>query len=328
MIEALTDWFLREGRALPFRAGHSADGDRPYYVLVSETMAQQTRMEALVPYYGRFIARFPDIRTLADAGEAEVLALWAGLGYYSRARNLHKAARAVCERHGGAVPDSLEALRALPGVGAYTAGAVASIAFGLPCPAVDGNVRRVYARLFMSDGGDVSAWARGLMDQAPPRLVTESLMELGALICTPSPPKCGRCPVSEHCRAFSEDRVADFPARRPKPPKREENRTVCIVRDGEDRVLLRRRTERLLHNMWEFPVEEQLLADGFAVRRDPAPLGTASHVFTHIIWRMTAYGARVTTDKQPENYLWAKGLRGLALPSAMRAWARLLFAGE
>lgn len=321
MTGKLVDWFLCNRRELPFR-----NSSNPYYILVSETMAQQTRMAALIPYFERFIDSFPTVASLAEADEAEVLSLWAGLGYYSRARNLHKAAREICARHNGAVPDSEKTLRALPGVGEYTAGAVASIAFNLPCPAVDGNVRRVYARLFASDGGDVAGWVRSLMEDAPPRLVTESLMELGALICTPSAPKCGQCPVSEVCRAFLEGKVTQFPAKKQKPVKREKHRIVCVARDEKARVLLRRRTERLLHNMWEFPTEERLLADGFAVTRESGPLGTAKHVFTHIVWHMTAYEASVTYDRLPEHYQWAASPRGFALPSAMRAWICLIFA--
>jgi A/G-specific adenine glycosylase len=314
LIDKLLDWFLHNRRELPFR-----NSDDPYCILVSETMAQQTRMEALIPYYERFIARFPTVQALAEAEEADVLTVWAGLGYYSRARSLHKAAR-MC---GGKIPVTYEALRALPGVGEYTAGAVASIAFGLPCPAVDGNVRRVYARLFASDTGDVSAWVKRLMDNAPPRLVTESLMELGALICIPSSPRCGQCPVRDGCQAFATGRVSEFPAKREKSKKREQHRTVCIVRGVGGKILLRRRTERLLHNMWEFPTEERFIADGFAVDRNPAPLGTAKHVFTHIVWHMTAYEAAVAYDKLPENYRWVKDLHAVAVPSAMKAWADL-----
>ena len=317
MTERLMDWFLTNHRDLPFRGS----GD-PYHILVSEIMAQQTRMTALVPYFERFIARFPTVKALAEAEEAEVLTLWAGLGYYSRARNLHKAAQ-MC---GGKLPVTYEALRALPGVGDYTAGAVASIAYGLPCPAVDGNVRRVYARLFASDGGGVSAWVRRLMENAPPRLVTESLMELGALICIPSSPKCGECPLSGDCRGFAEGRGSAFPAKKEKPPKREEFRRICLARDDGGRALLRRRTERLLHNMWEFPAEEQLLADGFAVVCGNSPLGTARHVFTHIVWHMTAYAACVTVDRLPENYRWVRDKNEVAVPSAMNAWIGLIFA--
>ncbi|MDR1668382.1 MAG: A/G-specific adenine glycosylase, partial [Oscillospiraceae bacterium] len=186
LCERLVGWFSENKRELPFRGS----GD-PYAILVSETMAQQTRMSALVPYYNRFIARFPDVRSLAGADEADVLALWAGLGYYARARALHRTAKAVLSGWGGSLPADADALRSLPGIGAYTAGAVASVAFNLPVPAVDGNVRRVYSRLFASGGGDVSGWVRSLMDNAPPRLVTEGLMELGALVCTPASPKCG-----------------------------------------------------------------------------------------------------------------------------------------
>jgi A/G-specific adenine glycosylase len=319
MINNLINWFQNNARPLPFRGCRD-----PYRILVSEIMAQQTRMEAVVLYYERFIARFPTVQALAEADEAEVLSLWAGLGYYSRARNLHRAAK-QCD---GTVPDNYDALRALPGVGDYTAGAVASIAYNLPVAAVDGNVRRVYSRLFVSDGGDAAAWVRSLMDAAPPGQVTEALMELGALICVPSSPKCGDCPVAGTCVAFRESKTAEFPKKKIKAEKREEQRTICIVRDGHNRVLLRRRTERLLHNMWEFPAEERLLADGFAVEREPEPLGTAKHVFTHIIWHMTAYKARAATAELLENYRWAAGLRGLALPSAMNMWKGLLFVEE
>ena len=319
MIELLTDWFIKSRRDLPFRG----NGD-PYAILVSETMAQQTRMSALIPFYNRFIERFPDIKTLAEAEEADVLALWAGLGYYSRARSLHKAAQEVLSYRGGSLPADAGALRALPGVGEYTAGAVASIAFNLPVPAVDGNVRRVYARLFARDGGDVTAWVRSLMDEAPPRLVTESLMELGALVCTPSSPKCESCPVSQNCEAYIVGEVAKYPEKIIKPPKREERRMICIVTGYNNRVLLRRRTERLLHNMWEFPSEEQLFADGFSVRREQNPIGTAKHVFTHIVWQMTAFKTHTERDGLPENYCWATDLSAFALPSAMRAWVNYL----
>ncbi|MCL1806087.1 MAG: A/G-specific adenine glycosylase [Oscillospiraceae bacterium] len=315
MIKPLIDWFLKNKRELPFR-----NSDDPYRILVSEIMAQQTRMEALIPYYERFIARFPTVEALAEADEADVLTVWAGLGYYSRARSLHKAAR-TCN---GKIPETYEAIRALPGVGDYTAGAVASIAFGLPYPAVDGNVRRVYARLFASDSGDVAAWVRQLMDGSPPRLVTESLMELGALICIPSSPKCGQCPIQGGCRAFADGCVSEFPAKKEKSQKREEHRTVCIVRDDRGNILLRRRTERLLHKLWEFPAEERLIADGFTVDRSPIPLGTAKHVFTHIIWHMAAYAAVVSDRELPENYQWVRDLRAVALPSAMKSWIDLI----
>jgi A/G-specific adenine glycosylase len=150
-------------------------------------------------------------------------------------------------------------------------------------------------------------------------------MELGALICTPSSPKCGVCPVSAGCLALAGDRVSEYPKKKQRSQKREEDRCVCIIRDDDGRVLLRRRPERLLHNMWELPVEEQLLADGFAVCREQIPLGTAKHVFTHIVWHMTAYKARATIGALPEQYRWADGLKGIALPSAMKMWKDLIF---
>jgi A/G-specific adenine glycosylase len=162
------------------------------------------------------------------------------------------------------------------------------------------------------------------MDNAPPRLVTEGLMELGALVCTPASPKCGSCPVSADCEAFLQNRVAEFPVKKEKPPKREESRIVCLAIDHNNRVLLRRRTERLLQNMWEFPAEPQLLADGFAVWRADSPLGTAKHVFTHIVWHMTAYKVRAEHTDMPGNYRWAEDANAYALPSAMKAWVGIL----
>jgi A/G-specific adenine glycosylase len=251
----LLDWFDAGGRDLPWR-----ETSDPYRIWVSEVMLQQTRVEAVIPYYRRWLERFPDITALAGAPEEEVLGAWAGLGYYSRARNLHRAAQVVRERHGGEVPRDPDALRALPGVGEYTVGAVASIAFGIPLPAVDGNVRRVMARL--TDTPDPSPaelrrWAGDLVDRKRPGDFNQALMELGATTCAPRNPECGVCPVAGFCAAARAGTQADRPSRRRKARVRDVAWGVAVLLaegPGGPRVLARRRpSEGLLGGMWEFP---------------------------------------------------------------------------
>jgi len=255
----LLDWFQEAGRDLPWRRTHD-----PYRIWVSEVMLQQTRVETAIPYYLRWMERFPRLEALAEADREEVLGAWAGLGYYSRARNLHDAARQVRERHGGRVPKDPDQFRELPGVGDYTAGAVASIAFGIPVPAVDGNVRRVLARL--GDLPDPSSatlrrWARELLDPDEPGNFNQALMELGATLCTPRAPRCQDCPVASWCGARRYGTQEARPAPRKRGPVREVHWGVAVLMHG-DRVLLSRRGEEgLLGGMWEFPSAE-LAAEG------------------------------------------------------------------
>jgi A/G-specific adenine glycosylase len=213
---ALLDFFRERRRALPWR-----DAPTPYGTLVSEVMSQQTRVETVVPYYLRWMERFPDPEALAAAEEEEVLRMWQGLGYYSRARNLLQAAREVVQSYEGELPRDPEALRSLPGVGPYTAGAVASIAFGQPEPAVDGNVRRVLSRLMDApepSPRELDRWARGMVDPDRPGDFNQALMELGAVVCTPRAPSCSACPVAAHCQAWGAGTVAERPARRARRP--------------------------------------------------------------------------------------------------------------
>jgi A/G-specific adenine glycosylase len=253
--EALLDYFARGQRELPWR-----ETDDPYRILVSEIMLQQTRVETVVPYYRRWIERFPDAASLAGADEEEVLLHWKGLGYYRRARSLLGAARAVVAEHGGVVPGDAATLETLPGVGPYTAGAVASIAFGEPVPAVDGNVRRVLSRIL--DDPDPSAArlrsvAGRLVDPERPGDFNQALMELGATICTPRRARCGGCPVRPWCAAAEAGTVDERPARRPRREVPRVVEGVAVVLDGADRVLLRRRPlEGLLGGMWECAGEE------------------------------------------------------------------------
>jgi len=294
--EGLLAHFDAEARDLPWR-----DSPDPYRILVSEVMSQQTRLETVVPYYRRWMERFPELTDLAAAQEEEVLALWQGLGYYSRARNLRAAAREVARRYGGRIPDREEELRTLPGVGPYTAGAVASIAFGRPVPAVDGNVRRVLARLRDEPAPSppmLRAWAGALVDPDRPGDFNQALMELGASVCTPRSPDCPRCPLRRHCAGRKAGRAEDLPARRPRGPVPHTHARVVVLRvstDGTDRYLLRRRPPHgLLARMWEFPEEGFLSAGpddagGLGVLDDAgdaeavpgARLEPVEHLFSH-----------------------------------------------
>ena len=255
---ALLDYFRRDGRDFPWRT----DRD-PYRVLVSEMMLQQTRAGTVPPYFERWMRRFPTIAALARATEQEVLKAWEGLGYYARALRLRRAAYEIVRHHGGRVPSTLSELRALPGVGPYTAGAVASIAYGLPVGAVDGNARRVLARLMDEpDPTDrvLEEWAGALVDPAEPGGFNQALMELGARICRPRAPKCEDCPISSHCGAFSSGMQEATPMRRPRRPVPEVTIAcaglICLGGDAPMALLRRRPSGGLLGGMWELPGEE------------------------------------------------------------------------
>ncbi len=267
---ALGAWYAGARRDLPWRRTRD-----PYAIWVSETMLQQTRVEAVLGHYARFLERFPTLRALAEADEEDVVALWSGLGYYRRARALARAAREVQERHGGRLPEEPEALARLPGVGRYTAGAVASIAFERPAPIVDGNVARVFARLFaIEEPIDAPAtqralWrlaqallppARGGRGEPGPGAWSQALMELGALVCLPRAPDCPACPLAALCRARARGLEARLPARRPRPaPLAVRLEALLVERAG--RVLLVRRPDGgRMEGLWELPTRE--LADG------------------------------------------------------------------
>lgn len=253
--DRLLAWFDAHKRDLPWRGV----GD-PYAVWISEVMLQQTRAASVAPYYRRWMERFPDVGALADARLDEVLRLWRGLGYYARARNAHRCARRVRDGYGGAFPPSADRLRVLPGIGPYTAAAVASIAFGEAVPAVDGNVRRVAARLFdlaEPSLAEVRDLAAGLMDRARPGDFNEAMMELGATVCTPRSPSCGACPLAADCRARAAGTAADRPLRRKRRPVPTRTWDVRVAVSPRGRVLVARRPrEGLLGGMWEFPAVE------------------------------------------------------------------------
>ncbi|PDO11393.1 MAG: A/G-specific adenine glycosylase [Candidatus Reconcilbacillus cellulovorans] len=262
----LLDWYRRHRRDLPWRRTRD-----PYRIWVSETMLQQTRVETVIPYYERFLERFPTVADLAAAPEADVLKAWEGLGYYSRARRLHEAAKVIVERYGGVFPDDAAAVAALPGVGPYTKGAVLSIAFGRPEPAVDGNVMRVLSRFFLIRDDIAKPATREKMEALARRLIPEdaagdfnqALMELGATVCVPKAPTCLVCPVMERCGAYLAGEEEELPVKAKAKPPRTERRLVAWIVDGEGRLLIRRRPERgLLAGMWELPHVEARPSSG------------------------------------------------------------------
>jgi len=292
----LLAWFDAHARALPWRRDPT-----PYRTLVSELMLQQTVVATVVPYFQRFVARWPEVTALADAREDDVLAMWSGLGYYARARNLHRAARAVVERHGGALPSDEDALAALPGVGAYTAAAVAAIAFGRRTFALDGNAARVVARLAGVEApidrpatrAQLRVLGEAWVPADRPGAFAEAVMELGATVCTPRAPDCPRCPVAQGCRARATARTAEIPARSPRPTRRVVRLACARVFQGS-RVLLVKQETGLLAGTWGLPAGE--LAPGAAGAADvlgPAlrrlgvrahsltPAGEVRHIFTH-----------------------------------------------
>lgn len=253
LVDRLLEWFQPEEREVPWR--HSDD---PYRIWVGEVMAQQTQISTVLRYYDRFLARFPDLPSLAGSSLDEVLKAWEGMGYYGRARNLRSAAREVMAAYGGRLPEDPKGLRQLPGIGRYTAGAIASLAFGLDEPAVDGNVRRVLCRTFdiaRPTGGSLETTARTLIESRPGRAaeINQALMDLGAVLCTPRAPDCQACPVSGHCLALARGTVADRPpasSRRQLP-----HQTVGVgVVWREGRILIAQRPPSgLLGGLWEFP---------------------------------------------------------------------------
>ncbi|WP_431523656.1 A/G-specific adenine glycosylase [Paenibacillus pabuli] len=315
----LLDWYMINRRDLPWRRHNN-----PYFTWVSEIMLQQTRVDTVIPYFNRFITNFPTVQALAEAAEEDVLKNWEGLGYYSRARNLQAAARQVMELHAGEMPQDKQAVFALKGVGPYTAGAILSIAFNQPQPAVDGNVMRVLSRYFLIDEDIMKGSTRVLMEELAGELIPEgrardfnqALMELGALVCTPKAPHCLTCPVMEQCSGRIAGRELTLPVKTKAKPPRPEQRLVALVEGrGEHRgqVLVRQRPATgLLARMWELPhvlaapaaagnaaepladepamalLAGSLWAEGFAAR--PEGLAThAEHVFSHIVWNLQVY---------------------------------------
>ena len=336
LAKPLIHWYKTHSRQLPWRQNPT-----PYQTWISEIMLQQTRVEAVKGYYSRFLEALPDVKALADVEEDQLMKLWEGLGYYSRARNLQKCARILMERFQGQLPADYRLLQALPGIGPYTAGAIASIAFGLPVPAVDGNVLRVYSRC-RADYRDITLpetkkWVTAQLSEALESLpqgisgdFNQAVMELGATVCLPNgKPHCEACPISEFCMGRIKGSMLDLPVRGPKKGRRLESLTVfLIIRDGY--FALRKRPEKgLLAGLWELPnipghlIGQPLLEAIRAFGVEPLriePLGPARHIFTHVEWQMQGY--RVTADAFTKNEMlyWVgpEEKKRYALPSAFR----------
>lgn len=304
--EPLIAWYRGNKRDLPWRANPDA-----YHVWVSEIMLQQTRVEAVKPYYARFLKALPDIRALAEAEEDELLKLWEGLGYYNRVRNMQKAAQQIMVDYHGEFPTEYEEIRKLKGIGSYTAGAISSFAFGIPKPAVDGNVLRVISRITGSREDIMKQSVRRRIEEMLEMVIPEDaasdfnqgLIELGAIVCVPNgEPKCLECPVRVRCIAHREGCEMELPVKKKSAPRRIENRTVVIFRDGETRGIRKRPDKGLLAGLYELPnLEGHLTADeviayskkiGLAPIRSK-PLGEAKHIFSHVEWHMIGYQIQV-----------------------------------
>ena len=306
MGEPLIRWYRENRRDLPWRQQPS-----PYHVWVSEIMLQQTRVEAVKPYYQRFLAALPAVKDLAEVPEDQLLKLWEGLGYYNRVRNMQKAARQVMADYGGEFPVTYEGIRSLAGIGSYTAGAIASFAYGLPKPAVDGNVLRVIMRL-TGDDSDImkQSTKRQVEENLEPVIPADAasdfnqgLIELGALVCVPNgQPKCEACPLARMCRARMEGRIEELPVKTRAKERRIEERTILVFRDGEKTAIGKRPDKGLLAGMYELPnypghmSRKEVAAYSKEIGLMPVrikKLPEAKHIFSHVEWHMTGYEVRV-----------------------------------
>jgi A/G-specific adenine glycosylase len=304
---ALTGWYERVKRDLPWRRTRD-----PYAIWVSEIMLQQTRVAAVIPYYEKFLKYFPDVRALALAPETRVLTMWSGLGYYSRARNLRKAAQQIVQRD--EFPRYYDSIRELAGVGDYTAAAISSIAFGLPYAAVDGNVRRVIVRLLNDEAADVQTHAGLLLDRRDPGRWNQALMELGATVCLPRNPCCEHCPLARHCEARQHDRQNYLPGKRAKPEPVRLTRTLLLIR-RRGRILLSPSSR--VKGFWDLP-------EAFPAARAGAILGEFRHTITHRHYRFVVFEG--IAGSKPKGFRWwtEEQMREIPLSTTARKAFRLL----
>lgn len=327
----LLNWYDLNKRDLPWR--HDTD---PYHIWLSEIMLQQTRAEAVVRYYSRFLDAFPDVFALANAPEDAVLKLWEGLGYYSRARNLHKAAKLVASA-GGQFPDTVEELQTLPGIGPYAARAIASISYNIAAPALDSNQMRVLSRCLAEERilktpFDLHDQAMELISRDRPGDYNQALMDLGSRICTAKNPKCLLCPLNEICRAYADGDPERYPLRPAPIAKREEQRSVFLIQTPEG-VFIQKRTQKLLGGLYEFPsleghlspaeAETQLENLGFGGISCIEPLPDSKHVFTHLVWRMRGWLVKAQSVPDKGIVVNADSISQYAFPSALRKYREI-----
>ena len=330
--QLLLDWYDRVKRDLPWRRTKN-----PYHIWLSEIMLQQTRVETVKGYYARFLDWFPAVADLANAPQEQVLKAWEGLGYYSRARNLQKAAQVIMSEHGGVFPSSYEAILALPGIGPYTAGAIGSIAFGLQEPAVDGNVYRVASRFFgiREDVGiprvqkEIQKIVKASIPSDRPGDYNQALMELGATHCCPGTPACDLCPWNERCDACLEGDADVLPIHEKKKPPKQVDVAVCLL-THENRIFVTRRQERMLNGLYVFHLIEEetmpervgeMLAESGFTCRFVADLGEAKHVFTHRVWNMRILHFELDTIPSGAQMVDLNELNALPFPTAIKVAA-------
>lgn len=327
----LLPWYRKNARDLPWR--HTKE---PYRVWISEIMLQQTRVEAVRGYYDRFLKALPDIQSLAEADEESLFKLWEGLGYYSRVRNLQKTAQTIMQEHGGVFPTEYTQVRALSGIGDYTAGAICSICFGQPRAAVDGNVLRIAARITEDfspiDLADTKKRVAEQLEQVYPKgecdTFTQALMELGACVCTPRSPKCSECPVKEICFAEKSGEIDKLPVKLPKREKKQEQRTVFYLECDGAYAVCKRTEKGLLSGLWQLPNVSGALSPADALKTaeafgvQPTELLKEvhkKHIFTHIIWDMVGY--HLVCNVKSKDFTWATAEElktTYALPTAFR----------
>jgi len=329
MADPLLAWYDVHKRTLPWRGTKD-----PYKIWVSEIMLQQTRVAAVIPYYERWMEQMPTVAHLAEVDEEKLMKLWQGLGYYSRARNLQKAARMIKEQYGGEFPKSSKELLKLPGIGEYTAGAVASIAFDRAVPAVDGNVLRVAARVAnVADNildpkvkKNFQTWMEAAVPQNRPGAYNQALMDLGATVCLPNgQPLCADCPLQKICEANRLGKQRELPLRAGKAKRRVEEMTVYLLLQGDKAALRKRPETGLLAGLWEFPhvpgkLEERAAAEPL-MNWGLTPVDwkkklTAKHIFTHVEWHMTCYVVQVKDSSSDLTWVNREELENLAVPSA------------
>ncbi len=320
-VSRLLRWYAANQRAMPWR-GHPD----PYAVWVSEVMLQQTQVDTVRPYFVRFLEAFPTVEALAQAADEPLLKAWEGLGYYTRVRNLRKAAQGVMAIHGGALPKTAEALETLPGIGAYTAAAIASICFGEAVPVVDGNVARVFARFNclcedfkkMPPRRALATWLTPhIAASGSPADFNQAMMELGALVCTPRHPACARCPLQADCRAASEGTQEDYPVVAARKALRERKAQVLMVRNEQGHLLLcRHQGERLLGGFWELPVRKQVPFEVCKAHR----VGVHRQTFSHFRQILSVYAAPAVAvaPSLPEGMVWCADPSALPLTTATR----------
>ena len=311
IVEPLLQWFDENKRILPWRQDPT-----PYHVWISEIMLQQTRVEAVKAYYARFTQALPEVADLAACPQERLLKLWEGLGYYNRVKNMQKAAIQVMEEYGGKLPADYEKLLKLPGIGSYTAGAVSSIAYGIPQPAVDGNVLRVITRI-TEDPEDILKQSmkrkieenlREIMPKDRPGDFNQSLMELGATVCVPNGmAKCEVCPIAQFCKARASKTVLEYPKKAPKKQRKIEEKTVLVIQNGQEFAIHKRRSKGLLAGLYELPNQEGYLNReeilSYIKKLSLIPLhiaeaGEAKHIFSHVEWHMKGYFIKVASTEE------------------------------